>query len=57
MIEFGNMCILYAYENKEHGFFNFGRDSNGPFVDTMSKVDNFLVSLGYLEPLPTVIVK
>ena len=57
MIEFGNSCILYAYKNKEHGFFNFGRDSNGPFVDTMNKVDDFLVSLRYLEPLPELTVK
>jgi len=57
MNEFGNSCILFAYENKEHGFFNYGRDNNGPFVDTMNKADDFLVSLGYLEPLPKSILK
>ena len=55
--ELGNECTLYAYENMEHGFFNFGRDNNGPFVDTVKKADEFLISLGYLSPLPTVKIK
>ena len=52
MKEFGNECILYGYENLEHGFFNFGRNSNGPFVDTVRKADDFLVSIGFLKSLP-----
>ena len=52
MKEFGNECILHGYENLEHGFFNFGRNSNGPFVDTVRKADDFLVSIGFLKSLP-----
>ena len=55
--DLGNECTLYGYENMEHGFFNFGRDNNGPFVDTVKKADEFLSSLGYLSPLPTVKIK
>tara|TARA_B100000925_G_scaffold291132_1_gene278185 strand:- start:1319 stop:2239 length:921 start_codon:yes stop_codon:yes gene_type:complete len=52
MKEFGNECILHGYENLEHGFFNFGRNSNGPFVDTLRKADDFLVTIGFLKSLP-----
>ena len=47
MKKFGN-CKLYLY-GKEHGFFNYGLELNGPFVDTIRKLDNFLVNLGYIE--------
>ncbi len=45
----GNDCTLVAYEGEGHGFFNYGRKNNGAFVDTMAKLDNFLVRIGYLE--------
>ena len=53
MKKFGNTCKLYLYEGKEHGFFNYGLELNGPFVDTIRKLDNFLVNLGYIESLPS----
>ena len=31
------------------GFFNFGRNDNEPFIDTMNRTDRFLASLGYLQ--------
>lgn len=49
MKEAGVRCELAAYEGEGHGFFNFGRKNNGPFEDTMKKLDAFLVSLGWLE--------
>ena len=57
MNDLGNNCKLFIYEDLEHGFFNYGRNSNGPFVDTMRKVDDFLVSLGYIQSLPSLIDK
>lgn len=45
----GNDCTLVAYKGAGHGFFNYGKDNNGPFIDTVSKLDDFLVKIGYLE--------
>ena len=53
MKKFGNNSKLYLYAGKAHGFFNYGLEQNGPFVDTMRKVDDFLINLGYIEPLPS----
>jgi acetyl esterase/lipase len=53
MKKFGNNSKLYLYADKAHGFFNYGLEQNGPFVDTMRKVDDFLINLGYIEPLPS----
>ncbi len=40
---------LHIYEGKGHGFFNYGRDENISFADTVAKMDKFLVELGYLK--------
>ena len=45
----GNDCTLVAYKGEGHGFFNYGRKNNGAFVDTVQKLDDFLVRIGYLE--------
>jgi acetyl esterase len=52
MKENGNRCELVGYKGEKHGFFNYGKQSNGPFVSTIEKMDAFLVSIGYLDPLP-----
>jgi acetyl esterase len=52
MKESGNKCTVIAYKGQNHGFFNFGRDNNGPFIDTVNKIDSFLVSAGYLKAPP-----
>jgi len=52
MKELGNKCKLVAYKGEPHGFFNFGKKANGPFVDTVNKMDKFLVSIGYLKAPP-----
>jgi len=45
----GNYCELIGYDGADHGFFNYGRDDNAYFIDTVNKMDAFLVSLGYLK--------
>ena len=45
MDQLGRRCELHLYEDQAHGFFN-GRKN---FLKTMSQMDPFLVSLGYLE--------
>ena len=54
MDDVGNQCVLVAYEGEKHGFFNYRRSSNGPFIDTVHKLDKFLVDIGYLSPPPPV---
>ncbi|MFC1551825.1 alpha/beta hydrolase [Candidatus Latescibacterota bacterium] len=54
MLEQGNKCELFGYKGEKHGFFNFGRDGNVMFNDTVNKMDNFLVSLGYLKAVPEI---
>jgi acetyl esterase len=56
MHEFGNKCTLVAYQGELHGFFNYGKNSNAAFVDTVYKMDKFLVSLGYLKAPPATVV-
>lgn len=53
MNEHGNRCELVGYEGADHGFFNYGSDNNAPFIDTVAKMDAFLVSIGYLKAPPT----
>jgi len=48
----GNVCTLVAYEGEGHGFFNFGRKANGPYIDTVKRMDDFLVMLGFLDAVP-----
>jgi acetyl esterase len=53
MVQAGNICRLVAFEGKGHAFFNYGRDDNQPYRETIVAADRFLVSLGYLRgPLP-----
>lgn len=52
MHEHGNRCELVGYEGADHGFFIYGNDSNAPFIDTVAKMDAFLVSIGYLSGAP-----
>ena len=53
----GNICQLFMYEGVGHGFFNYGRKLNGAFIDTINKMDQFLVEIGYLSPPPKHILK
>ena len=56
MHEFGNKCTLVAYQGEPHGFFNYGKKSNAIFIDTVHKMDEFLVSLGYLKAPPETVI-
>ncbi|MCP4261147.1 MAG: alpha/beta hydrolase fold domain-containing protein [Planctomycetes bacterium] len=50
MKEAGNVCRLVPFEEKGHGFFNYGRDKdNSSFNKTIEETDMFLTSLGYLK--------
>ena len=49
MIAAGNRCELHGYPNQGHGFFNFHRKDNSAYYDTVQRMDDFLVSLGWLE--------
>lgn len=51
--QLGNRCELVAYEGAGHGFFNHGGSNNTYYSDTLMRLDAFLVSLGYLDPLPS----
>lgn len=49
----GNRCELVGYEDQPHGFFNYGQNENRYFKATLASLDNFLVSLGYLNGAAT----
>ncbi len=50
MKEAGNICRLVPFQDKGHGFFNYGRDKdNSSFNQTVRAADEFLTSLGYLK--------
>jgi len=49
MEDAGNRCVLIAYDNQGHGFFNYGRNENEMFRATTSEMHNFLQGLGYVQ--------
>lgn len=49
MIAAGNRCDLVGYPNQGHGFFNAHRRDNSAYPDTVRRMDDFLVSLGWLK--------
>jgi acetyl esterase/lipase len=53
MIASGGRCELVGYDGKNHGFFNYGRDGNQAYVDTVRRMDRFFVALGWLTGEPT----
>ncbi|MCX7045433.1 MAG: alpha/beta hydrolase [Candidatus Sumerlaeota bacterium] len=50
----GARCELVGFDGQAHGFFNQGRNENKYFLETLSKADAFLASLGYLSGKPNV---
>ena len=40
-------CIHHFYDGEPHGFFNYNKKEN--FVDTVTKMDQFLCGLGWLR--------
>lgn len=53
MTAVGNLCELILHQGAKHGFFNYGRDENYPFYDTLLATDKFLGKLGMLNGHPT----
>ncbi len=47
----GNRCELVGYPGQGHGFFNPFREDQSAYQDTVRRMDDFLVSLGWLGPL------
>lgn len=56
MKEVGNQCTLVEYQGEGHGFFNYGKNSNGPYIDTVKRMDDFLVANGFLEATPKIVI-
>jgi len=54
MKEAGNTCLLIAFPGRRHGFFNYGREKNAAFRETMRQADVFLSRRGYLKGTPTI---
>jgi acetyl esterase/lipase len=54
MNEMGNRCELVGYDGATHGFFNYGRGDGSAYIDTVRRMDQFLVSLGWLIGEPTI---
>ena len=49
----GVRCEVMIFKGKPHGFFNYGRDGNKPYYETVLATDKFLASLGWLSGEPT----
>ena len=50
----GQKCLVKIFEGQPHGFFNFGRNGNQPYYETILATDRFLTSLGWLSGEPTI---
>ncbi len=53
MAAVGSRCDLHLYEGQPHGFFNRNR-SEEHFLKTVTEMDRFLESLGYINGDPTI---
>ena len=53
MLKAGNRAELLTFEGKPHGFFNYGRNGNKPYHETVVDMDKFLSSLDWLSGPPT----
>lgn len=49
MLKSGNVCDLYLYKDQQHGFFNYGRNNNIYYYDTLEKMETFLNRFGYIK--------
>jgi dipeptidyl aminopeptidase/acylaminoacyl peptidase len=54
MEEAGNRCELHGYDGQTHGFFNYGRNESVSYRDTVRKLDEFFISLGWLHGEPAI---
>lgn len=49
MLKSGNVCDLHLYKDQQHGFFNYGRNNNVYYYDTLKKMETFLNRFGYIK--------
>lgn len=54
MLEVGSKSELKITEGASHGYFNFGRDGNKAFIQTVTEMDEFFSELGWLKGKPNV---
>jgi acetyl esterase/lipase len=54
MKELDNLCELVPFEDRPHGFFNYGRNENKDFKATVRAMDEFLAEQGFLKGKPTI---
>lgn len=45
----GSRCVLKVYDGQGHGFFNFRKDGNRYYDLTIDAMDDFLMSLGWIQ--------
>jgi acetyl esterase len=50
----GNSCKLVAFKGMGHGFANYGRHENKPYIEATRATDEFLCSLGFAEGHPAI---
>ncbi len=50
----GNSCKLVAFDDKPHGFFNWGRFDNETFRETMLAAEQFLAKQGWIKGKSTI---
>lgn len=48
----GTRCEVHLYQGQPHGFFNYRNGDNPIYFQTITEMDGFLESLGYLQPGP-----
>lgn len=53
MLKRGVDCEVMIFEGMPHGFFNYGRNGNKPYFETVTAADRFLAKLGWLDGPPT----
>ena len=49
----GINCEVLIFKGMPHGFFNYARNGNKPYFETVTAADRFLASLGWLKGEPT----
>jgi acetyl esterase/lipase len=45
----GSRCELVGFDGQAHGFFNYGREGNRFYLETLKQADEFLASLGFTK--------
>jgi acetyl esterase/lipase len=49
-----NVCRLVPFEDRPHGFFNYGRGDGKDYIATVRAMDEFLAEQGFLKGGPTI---